>query len=242
VQLVRLSKADFDELVTTFPGIRKRLTDRGVQLLRNEGVRVTQDPATGAVTRIERRRPPKPVPSQRTPALQEYVDQQLYQGQHMLVLDLDKCTRCDECVTACAQSHLGITRLIRDGLRYENYLVTTSCRSCRDPKCLVGCPVDAIHRKGSLPIIIEDHCVGCGRCAENCPFGNVTMHPIQTVDPDGAVREARQAAVCNLDNCIEEKREPSCVYACPHDAAHRVDGPAFFGVDVLGPREGELPV
>jgi Fe-S-cluster-containing hydrogenase component 2 len=61
------------------------------------------------------------------------------------------------------------------------------------------------------------------------------MHPIPVVDPvTQQVQEGRRAMVCNLDNCIEEKREPSCVYACPHDAAHRVDGPKFFGADVLG--------
>jgi len=231
-------------------------------LLTNEGSRVVRDPATGRVSGIVSSPPATPQTSaeRRTPSLSEYLDQQLYQGQHMLVLDLDKCTRCDECVQACAQSHVGITRLlqtggpprdaelptsrlIRDGLRYENYLITTSCRSCRDPKCLVGCPVDAIHRKGSLPIVIENHCVGCGKCAENCPFGNITMHPVPVTHAQtGEVQTGLQASVCNLDNCIEEAREPSCVYACPHDAAHRVDGPAFFGLDVLGPADAESPV
>ena len=40
--------------------------------------------------------------------------------------------------------------------RFDKYLVTTSCRSCHDPKCLTHCPVDAIHRKQGLPIIIEN--------------------------------------------------------------------------------------
>ena len=85
--------------------------------------------------------------------------------------------------------------------------------------------------------MIEDNCTGCGKCAENCPFGNITMHEVEVFDPrTNQSQMGRQAAVCNLDNCIEEDREPSCVYACPHDAAHRVDGPKFFGVNVLGPQ------
>ena len=36
--------------------------------------------------------------------------------------------QCDECVKACIATHNdGATRLIRDGLRFENYLVATSC-------------------------------------------------------------------------------------------------------------------
>jgi len=61
-----------------------------------------------------------------------------------LILDLKNCTRCDACVNACADAHDGVTRLVRDGLRFENYLVATSCRQCRDPLCMVGCPVGSI--------------------------------------------------------------------------------------------------
>ena len=72
----------------------------------------------------------------------------------------------------------GITRLIRDGLRIDKWLVASSCRSCSDPYCLVGCPVDAIHRDGQgKQIQIESHCIGCGICANNCPYGNINMHP-----------------------------------------------------------------
>lgn len=220
VELIRIGKVEFDAMILQFPDVGQQLRDRAVELLRN-------DPMTSPQN-AESNRP-------QTTSLRQYLDQELFQAQHMLTIDLDRCTRCDECVQACGQSHLGITRLIRDGLRYDNHLITTSCRSCRDPKCLSGCPVDAIHRKGGLPILIEDHCVGCGKCAENCPYGNITMHPVTVTDPfTHQQQEGRRAMVCNLDNCIEEKREPSCVSACPHNAAHRVDGPAFFGIDVLG--------
>ena len=39
-------------------------------------------------------------------------------AQSLLVLDLEKCTRCDECTRACSDSHNGVTRLIREGLRF----------------------------------------------------------------------------------------------------------------------------
>jgi Fe-S-cluster-containing dehydrogenase component len=54
-------------------------------------------------------------------------------AQNLLLLDLDRCTRCDECVRGCASAHGGVTRLIRDGLRFDHYLVATSCRAAPTP-------------------------------------------------------------------------------------------------------------
>ena len=101
--------------------------------------------------------------------LSEYLSQGLFNAQSLLVLDLEKCTRCDECTKACADTHDGVTRLIREGLRFDKFLVASSCRSCLDPYCMVGCPVGSIRRRNSREIIIEDWCIGCGKCAENCP-------------------------------------------------------------------------
>jgi Fe-S-cluster-containing hydrogenase component 2 len=163
----------------------------------------------------------------------QYIDQGLYQGQSLLVLDLVKCTRCDECVRACIDHHgteshgLPITRLIREGNRFGDYLVATACRSCKDAYCMIGCPVDAIHRGKHLQIVIEDHCIGCGLCATNCPYGNISMAP--SVQPDRVVtaRPAQpKAATCDLCDADGEHKTPipRCVYACPHDAAHRMSG------------------
>src|SRR5205085_2963246 len=105
--------------------------------------------------------------------LAEFLSQGLMNAQSLLVLDLEKCTRCDECTKACADTHDGVSRLIREGLRFDKFLVASSCRSCLDPYCLVGCPVDAIHRRPregdtqSLEIVIEDWCIGCGQCEKN---------------------------------------------------------------------------
>jgi Fe-S-cluster-containing hydrogenase component 2 len=112
-------------------------------------------------------------------ALGEFLDQGLVQAQSLLILDLDRCTRCDECVRACADSHDGITRLVRDGLRFDKYLVATSCRSCLDPVCMIGCPVGSIRRNETREIVIEDWCIGCELCAKNCPYGNINMHPFE---------------------------------------------------------------
>ncbi len=113
--------------------------------------------------------------------LDDFLNQGLYEAQNLLLIDLDHCTRCDACVNACAEAHDGVTRLIRDGLRYDHFLVPTACRSCRDPLCMTQCPVGSIRRKESLEIIIEDWCIGCGKCAELCPYGNINMHPFEVM-------------------------------------------------------------
>jgi Fe-S-cluster-containing hydrogenase component 2 len=175
----------------------------------------------------------------------QYVELGLYQGQELLVLDLEKCTRCDECVKACADSHEGVTRIVRDGPRFGHFLVAVSCRSCHDPYCLTGCPVDAIHREGfTLEVRIDDHCIGCGLCAHHCPYGSIHLveqaggrirevprgewptpeEAAAAVRDDAAPRRKASLRAVNCDLCAGSTSGPRCVYACPHDAAHRLPG------------------
>src|SRR5205823_4737192 len=176
--------------------------------------------------------------------LDDYLNQGLFEAQNLLLIDLDNCTRCDACVQACAKAHDGVSRLLRDGLRYDHFLVATACRSCRDPLCMTQCPVGSIRRKENLEIIIEDWCIGCGKCAELCPYGNINMHPLEVTKevrtevksptpgvPPQVKIEKKKTTTYKANTCdlCTELSVPSCVYACPHDAAKRVDPQRFFG-------------
>lgn len=205
VELVRIPGPIFRELIERFPQIRQNFT--------------TNRPAVPGVKGT----PPPGV-------LRDYVQQGLFQGQKLLVLDLKTCTRCDECTRACAESHDGNARLLREGLRFGDFLVATSCRSCHKPYCMEGCPVDAIHRVGTnLEVKIENHCIGCGLCEKNCPYG--AIHMVGRATPNAAasahaggnpnLTAARRAVNCDLCN----GGEPFCVQACPHVAAYRMPGP-----------------
>jgi Fe-S-cluster-containing hydrogenase component 2 len=101
----------------------------------------------------------------------------------------------------------------------------------------VGCPVDAIHREGDyLQINIESHCIGCGLCANNCPYGNINMVNAGTdsiLDPAGSGRRVavsrHKATTCDLcSSVVGPGEEVSCVYACPHHAAFRLNGPELL--------------
>jgi Fe-S-cluster-containing dehydrogenase component/CRP-like cAMP-binding protein len=202
VELVRIRGEDFREIVERSPVVRDELVAEARRLL---------------ALNIERGQ-------QIDDGLENFIGNGLYSAQKLLVLDLESCTRCDECTRACSDTHEGVTRLIREGLRFENFLVASSCRSCLDPYCLVGCPVDAIHRKprenhpGAVEIVIEDHCIGCGLCSSNCPYGNISMHKDEEED-------RRVATTCDLcRDLVGPDEDPSCVYACPHNAAFRMSG------------------
>jgi CRP-like cAMP-binding protein/Fe-S-cluster-containing hydrogenase component 2 len=210
VEVVRVSGDDFRQMVERFPNVR-----RGLEAVAEER----------RSANAQRMQMVHSVP------IDQFLSQGLMEAQSLLVLDLQNCTRCDACVKACADAHDGATRLVRDGLRFDHYLVATSCRQCRDPLCMVGCPVGSIRRRNSLEVIIEDWCIGCGLCARNCPYGNINLHPFEVMsdDPEHTGRQKamikQKATSCDL--CTHLK-EPSCVYACPHDAAHRVDPRKFF--------------
>jgi CRP-like cAMP-binding protein/Fe-S-cluster-containing hydrogenase component 2 len=211
VDLVQIRGEDFHALLEQFPHVKQHFLKSAVEILRKTE---------------ERRQQAESV------RLGEFLQQGLMNAQALLVLDLEKCTRCDECTKACADSHDGVTRLVREGLRFDKFLVASSCRSCLDPYCMVGCPVGSIRRRNSREIIIEDWCIGCGKCAENCPYGNINMHPFEELraDPANPGRKVavlqQKATTCDL--CADMDGQPSCVYACPHDAAHRMTGPELL--------------
>jgi Fe-S-cluster-containing hydrogenase component 2 len=116
------------------------------------------------------------------------------------------------------------------GQRFDDWLVTAACRSCTDPLCMVGCPVGSIRRKDSKEILIEDWCIGCNRCVDQCPFGAIEMHyfRVEEMDEAGNPRFSvkKQATGCDLCSGYEE---PNCVYACPHDSLKRVNPRQHFG-------------
>lgn len=204
VELVRIKSSQLKQIADANPDFKQKLLDRARFLLKKDTERESEL-STGK---------------------SNFVSQGLYNAQSLLVLDLESCTRCDECTKACADSHGGETRLVREGMRFENFLVATSCRSCTDPYCLVGCPVNSIFREGSKEIVIEDHCIGCGQCATNCPYGNITMVGHQEgFRGEGSMQiPLIQQKATTCDQCKSIGGTPRCVYACPHDAAFRMTG------------------
>lgn len=159
---------------------------------------------------------------------QTAVESGLVQANSLLVIDLNTCVRCDDCVRGCADAHGGRPRFIREGSKYENLLIPKSCYHCRDPVCLVGCPTGAIHRAGKRGVVkIDDQiCIGCSTCANSCPYNAIVMHQTGEVWPEDMVpislrgNPRRVASKCDL--CYDAGHEPACVSNCPQGSTIRI--------------------
>ncbi|MGH8013478.1 MAG: cyclic nucleotide-binding domain-containing protein [Candidatus Binataceae bacterium] len=115
------------------------------------------------------------------------------QADALLVMDLDLCIKCDNCVKACEALH-GKSRLIRNGIQIGKYLIPSACRHCDDPRCMNSCPTGAIKRRPEGEIYFQyDMCIGCGNCAIACPYDNIAMIDTPTFDR----AQARKARVMN---------------------------------------------
>jgi Fe-S-cluster-containing hydrogenase component 2 len=102
------------------------------------------------------------------------------EGTEVLVIDLDKCIHCNECEEACERRH-GHSRMNRKGMVVGNISIATACRQCQDPVCML-CSRAGIARMPSGEVYITESCIGCGICAERCPYDNIS---IMTVDEEG---------------------------------------------------------
>lgn len=170
-----------------------------------------------------------------TGLLEFLVDQRLMNGRQALVIDTLRCTRCDDCVKACAATHEGTAVFERRGAQYGPWLFAQACMHCEDPVCMIGCPTGAIHRDeaSGLVQINTQTCIGCKTCAESCPYDNIRMS--EATDSKGRKQVDKQtglpilqASKCDL--CQGSGGRPACQSACPHDALVRIDMSDLKGI------------
>ena len=164
----------------------------------------------------------------RTEHLEHLVESRTINGSATMMIDLERCTGCDDCVRACSSTHDGNPRFIRHGHKVGHFMIANACMHCIDPVCMIGCPTGAIHRVSLAgQVAINDRtCIGCQTCANNCPYHNIRMVEIR--DSGGAPLLDRdtltpiiKATKCDL--CVDQRTGPACQNACPHDALKRVD-------------------
>lgn len=160
--------------------------------------------------------------------LEFIVASRFINGRATMLIDLDRCTRCDDCVRACAATHDNNPRFIRQGPEAAGVMVASACMHCIDPVCMIGCPTGAIHRESveGQVAINPDTCIGCSVCAQSCPYGTIQMVELRDADGIPVVAEdtgapIRRATKCDL--CVDQRGGPACVQACPHDALLRAD-------------------
>ena len=181
---------------------------------------------------VERRknagRAPSPVVEISSAVTEGLVEYRYMNGTAAMVIDLDRCVRCDDCVTACSLAHNNNPRFVRHGKRHSNFMVANACMHCSDPVCMIGCPTGAIHRSSAEgQVVINDAaCIGCATCANSCPYDNIRMVDIR--DNSGSLILDEQTNVpivkaTKCDLCVDQMEGPACQRACPHDALRRVE-------------------
>lgn len=232
VQLMAVPRPTFWRLYQKHPDVFAEF--RRYELSRQEGQSILQSSATAMAF------------------VKDVLEAGLGQARSALIIDMDHCVRCGNCVQACDDLH-GFSRLARRGkrmtrrvnmesARHEHLYFPTSCLQCATPECMVGCPTGAISRDPGGEVFIRDTCIGCGSCARNCDFGNISMAEVRDDEFSllGAVLGSPTTASASkpegqdidlvavkCDVCFE-RAYAACVYNCPTQAILRIDPRVYF--------------
>ncbi|MEW6410045.1 MAG: 4Fe-4S dicluster domain-containing protein [Nitrospirota bacterium] len=135
-------------------------------------------------------------------------------SQYAIMVDLERCTGCKSCETACKLEN-GIpegryrTKVIwidpAKGRRLS--FMKMPCMHCEKPPCQASCPTGAISKRHEDGIVLMDKekCIGCRYCIWACPYGAMSF------DADRMV--ADKCTYCA--HRLYRGEKPACVIKCP---------------------------
>lgn len=154
-----------------------------------------------------------------------------------MTIDLDRCTGCDSCVTACrVENNVAAAgpaeEMTGAGVYWMDVLHTRGadgtiespmpvpCMQCDDAPCVRVCPVGATYQTADgIVAQIYDRCIGCRFCQVACPYGRRFFNwaepswpgsQVQHVNPSVSVRPSGTVEKCNFcQHRIRDKLERS---------------------------------
>ncbi|MBC8355488.1 MAG: dimethyl sulfoxide reductase anchor subunit [Planctomycetes bacterium] len=139
--------------------------------------------------------------------------------QYAFEVDLDGCSGCKACVTACHNLNgledgevwrsVGLLHGGTTDLPVIQH-VTTACHHCVEPACLQGCPVKAYEKDPITGIVkhLDDQCIGCQYCMLKCPYDVPKYSKSKGI--------VRKCDMCSDRLAADEA--PACVQSCPNQA------------------------
>lgn len=122
-----------------------------------------------------------------------------------LLIDLDTCSKCDECGMLCSYvqhpANNGITSL------RELAHFAVICRKCDDAPCVAACPWKALEmQEYQMLKRYMMRCTSCKSCSRACPFGTIYAETIPFI-------------TARCDYCLgrlKENESPICLESCSH--------------------------
>jgi formate dehydrogenase iron-sulfur subunit len=138
---------------------------------------------------------------------------------HALLLDTTRCIGCGACSAACKEQN-GLPLEIEDRSTAYTWTnvekragqnVRRMCMHCLSPTCVSVCPVGAMQKSPTGPVVYDSKkCIGCRYCIQACPF-NVPKYQW-----DKAIPVVAKCIMCAPR--LAKGQPTACASVCPTGA------------------------